>query len=545
MSLFTKALSRLLKLPPATHPHLVQQADLAMTTSDGTVLLAHRWYPRGHETGLPTLFMRSPYGRRGVMAFEAPLLAERGYNVVIQSTRGTHGCGGDFYPFVNEARDGAEALAWAKEQPWCDGRLATFGGSYCGYTQLAAAASADPDLLTASSVGVTSADLRTLFKPYGAFTLDSAGRWIHGLDPDGRRTPLQALRHGLAGRKARDAAARHLPLRETDVLLTGDKHQFYRDWVQEEPDSPYFDALDVTGALTTPTSPITLYAGWFDIFGQGQLEDAARLFASGRPARLVVGPWHHAAGTGPRLRDQISFFDRVLRSSDAPIDERPVQIQLYGDKHWYGLPTWPVPSEGHLLFLTADGRLDQREPAEEGRVDWVEDPLDPAPNQGGAVLFGGGPKDNAAREARDDVRVFTSAPLTEDLVVLGTPRFTARVDADVPSYDVVVRLCLVDGKGVSRNVSDGMQRVAGGAMDADIAMWPVGVRVRAGQRIRVQVSGSLHPMWARNLHTGEDAAGGTTAVAAHQSLLLGPQSPAVLELPVVRLSASDLARHTL
>jgi predicted acyl esterase len=161
------------------------------------------------------------------------------------------------------------------------------------------------------------------------------------------------------------------------------------------------------------------------------------------------------------------------------------------------------------------------------------------------VLFGGGPKNNAAREARDDVRAFTSAPLTEDLVVLGTPRFTGRVNADVPSYDVVVRLCVVDEKGVSRNVSDGMQRVDGGATDADIAMWPVGVRVRAGQRIRLQVSGSLHPMWVRNLHTGEDPAGGTTAVPAHQSLLLGGDSPAVLELPVVRLDGSDRASAAL
>jgi putative CocE/NonD family hydrolase len=545
MSLFTKVLSRLLKLPPATHPDLVQQADLAMTTSDGTVLLAHRWYPRGHETGLPTLFMRSPYGRRGVMAFEAPLLAERGYNVVIQSTRGTHGCGGDFYPFVNEARDGAEALAWAKEQPWCDGRLATFGGSYCGYTQLAAAASADPDLLAASSVGVTSADLRTLFKPYGAFTLDSAGRWIHGLDPEGRRTPLQGLRHGLAGRKARDAAAGHLPLRETDLVLTGEKQQFYRDWVEEEPHSPYFDALDVTDALTTPTSPITLYAGWFDIFGQGQLEDAMRLLASARPARLVVGPWHHAAGTGPRLRDQLRYFDQELRGGTGPLDERPVQVQLYGDKQWYAFSTWPVPSEDHRLFLTTGGGLEPQQPTAEGRVDWVDDPLDPAPARGGAVLMGGGAKDNAAREAREDVRVFTSAPLTEDLVVLGAPRFTGRVDADVPSYDVVVRLCVVDEKGVSRNVSDGMQRIGGGTADADVAMWPTGVRVRTGQRIRLQVAGSLHPIWARNLHTGEDAAGGTTAVPARQSLLLGPQSPAVLELPVVRLGPSDRASAAL
>jgi putative CocE/NonD family hydrolase len=541
MSLFTKVMSRLLKLPPATHPDVVQQADLAMTTSDGAVLLAHRWYPRGHESGLPTLLMRSPYGRRGVMAFEAALLAERGYNVVVQSTRGTHGSGGDFYPFRHEAADGVEALRWVHQQPWCDGRVATFGGSYCGYTQHAMAAHAEPGLIAASTVGVTSADLRCLFKPYGAFTLASAGRWVHGLDPSGRRTALQSLRHGLAGGKARDLAARHLPLRETDVVLTGEKQPFYEDWVDSALDSPYFDDLDVSAAHARQTSPTTLHAGWFDIFAPGQLDDATALFETGRAVRLVVGPWHHAAGMAPRFRDQLAFFDQVLRGRSGGRDERPVRVQLYGDKRWWAFSGWPVPSEPRVLHVGSDGRLSLEAPEEPGRVEWVDDPEDPAPTPGGAVLMGGGPRDNAPREARDDVRVFTSAPLTEDLVILGSPRFVARADADVPSYDVAVRLCVVDEKGVSRNISDGMQRVDGGEADVAITMWPAGARVLRGQRIRLQVAGSLHPLWARNLHTGEDSGSGTTTRRARQALVLEPGRPALVELPVVRLTAADLA----
>jgi putative CocE/NonD family hydrolase len=542
MSTLTRIASRLLRLPPATHPDLVQQADLPMTTSDGVVLLAHRWVPRGYENGgLPTLLMRSPYGRRGVMAFEAPLLAERGYNVLIQSVRGTHGSGGTFEPFVHDRSDGAEALAWLHEQPWCDGAVGTWGGSYCGYTQLATAASVGSELLSAMVIDVSSADLRCLFKPYGAFTLDSAGGWVYGLDPGGTRKPLASIRHMLSGGDVKKQARAHLPLREADLLLAGKEQPFFRDWVDSSLVSSYWDHLDVRTGHVAQHAPIAIHAGWFDIFAPGQLEDASALLETGRDVRVVVGPWHHAGGMAPRFRDTLRHFDQALRGAPAPTDRRPVRVQLYGDKRWWALSTWPAPSQQHEWFLTADRRLDAESPGATGKVEWVDDPADPAPSRGGAVLQGGGAKDNADRESRPDVITFTSPPLDADFVVLGTPRVTARAGADVESYDVVVRLCLVDEKGVSRNVSDGMQRVDGGDADVDITMWPIGVRVRRGERLRLQVAGSLHPMWARNLHTGEDPGKGTTSVVAHQSLLLGEAAPAVLELPVVQLGAGDLA----
>jgi putative CocE/NonD family hydrolase len=542
VSALTKLASRVLRLPPATHPELLQQADLAMTTSDGRVLLAHRWVPRGFEDGgLPTLLMRSPYGRRGLMAFEAPLLAERGYNVLIQSVRGTHGSEGSFVPFEHETADGAEALSWVRRQPWCDGRLGTWGGSYCGYTQLAAAAEAEPGLLSAMSVGVTSADLRCLFKPYGAFTLMSAASWVHGLDPEGRRTPLGSIRHLIAGRQLTGRAHKHLPMRETDVVLTGQEQQFYRDWIDAPPDSPYWDRLDVTAARDRVQSPIALHAGWFDIFAPGQLDDAAALLQADRDVRLVIGPWHHAAGIATKFRETLELFDRALRGRPAPEDARPVRVQLHGDKTWWALPTWPVAHDANAWHLTPDGELAEQPAASSGELAWTADPGDPAPSIGGAVLTGGGPKDNAAREARGDVIVFTSAPLTEDLTILGQPRFTGRVAGDTASYDVVVRLCVVDTKGVSRNVSDGMQRMSGGEADVDIAMWPIGVRVRRGQCLRLQVAGALHPLWARDLHTGTDSGAGAAGVPAHQQLLLGPDRPAVLTLPAVHLSDRDLA----
>jgi putative CocE/NonD family hydrolase len=446
-----------------------------------------------------------------------------------------------FTAFAHEKNDGAETLRWVHQQPWCDGRVALVGGSYLGYAQYAAAATADPGSVAAMVPAMTSADVRCLLKPYDAFALDGAGRWVHGLDPQGSRSALASLRHGVSSKGARTRAATQLPLREADLVLYGEELPFYRDWVDSPLDSPYWDSLDMREGHHAHKTPICLHAGWFDIFGPGQLADAAELLVTGRDVRLVIGPWSHTGGSGAKFRDAVRFLDEILQGADAPVDARPVRIQLYGDERWWALPTWPPPSELHRWYLTTDGRLDPAAPTSSGRVEWSDDPADPAPSCGGANLMRGGATDNRDREARDDVLVFTSEPLSDDLVILGTPRVKARATADVPSYDVVVRLCVVDEKGVSRNVSDGLQRIDCDDAAVDVEMWPTGVRVRRGQRLRLQLAGALHPLWARNLHTGEDPGKGTTATVAHQALVIAPSSPATVELPVVHLAQQDLA----
>ena len=60
------------------------------------------------------------------------ILAERGYAVLLQDTRGRFGSDGMFVPIEQERDDGAATVAWVRQQPWCDGRVGVFGGSYLG-----------------------------------------------------------------------------------------------------------------------------------------------------------------------------------------------------------------------------------------------------------------------------------------------------------------------------------------------------------------------------------------------------------------------------
>ena len=93
----------------------VVRPDVAVAMPDGVVLLGDHYRPAGDYRPLPVVLIRSPYGRAGLpgMVFAAPL-ARRGFQVFIQSTRGTFGSGGLFRPFTCEREDGLATVAWLR-----------------------------------------------------------------------------------------------------------------------------------------------------------------------------------------------------------------------------------------------------------------------------------------------------------------------------------------------------------------------------------------------------------------------------------------------
>jgi putative CocE/NonD family hydrolase len=537
-----------LGLPPPRHRELAREQDLRAAMADGTVLLADRCFPSGHDGGLPTVLMRTPYGRRGLWAFEAGLLAEQGYNVVVQSVRGTHGSGGAFEPFRNEQADGADAVAWVHAQPWFNGQLVTYGSSYCGVTQHALAAGAEPGLVQAMAPAVSAADLRGLFYPFGVFALDSLGGWIRGLDPEGKRTLLDVVRFLATARRARAQVAQTLPLTDVDVAMTGAEKSYYRDWLAHPTlDDDYWSAVDHRAGTVAQTAPVVMHSGWFDIFTPHQLEDFERMRAAGRDVELRIGPWNHGGGYTHRILDAVALFDHVCKDVPRSRPARPLRTQLYGDSRWLSWEAWPPPATVVSWHLQPAGGLTTAGPGPAGQRVWRSDPANPAPSCGGAGLHAGGPVDNAAREARPDVLVFTSEPLPDALAVLGTPSVRLSVDSSTPHFDVAVRFCVVDSAGRSRNLSDGLRRVepqpgavVGNGADLVLDLWPVGALLKPGERIRLQIASALHPLYARNLGNGEPAATARTPVPSLHTLRLGAGTPARLDLPVVDIGPACL-----
>ena len=154
-------------------------------------------------------------------------------------------------------------------------------------------------------------------------------------------------------------------------------------------------------------------------------------------------------------------------------------------------------------------------------------------------MLSGGAADNRPLEARPDVLVYTSEPLSEPLVVIGPVGAELWVGSSIDHCDFFVRLCDVHPDGRSINVCDGLRRfgpdsikrAGDGSFTASVPMWPAGHRFAPGHRLRIQVSSGAHPVYARNLGTGEPLSTGRTMCAADQALYHEPGRPSSVTLP--------------
>lgn len=495
----------------------VVEPDLRVVTPDGVELATAVYHPPG-DGPFATVMQRTCYGKELLAPFTGvPELVAAGYRVVVQDCRGSGASTGE-PDFFAEAGDGRATGDWIAAQPWFDGRLGTFGGSYMGFTQWAFASTAPP-YLKAMSVGLFGAERRAAWYPGGSFALDIAIPWtavrVHGLEA--ATADMEA---------AIEAAFAHLPLEEADAVATGQTAPWFQDWlVHHEPSDPYWAPLDFTSALGLGI-PVLLIDGWYDYQLPNMARDLQILRGHGAPVRFVVGPWAHA-GIDPAItvEETIRWFDRHLRG-DASVDTGALaRIFVMPDVGWRDLDAWPPAADEVVWWLGDEGRL-SAEPVPAGApTTFTYDAADPTPSMGGPSLRidAAGPVDNRGLEARDDVRTFTSPVLTASVDVVGGVRAELSMSADVDHFDVFVRLCDVHPDGTSINVCDGIRRFGPDdlARDADgvfvvtVPMWPTAQRFASGHRIRLQVSGGAHPLFARNPCSGEPLGSARTIVPAH------------------------------
>lgn len=333
-------LDRLLGLPPSTIRKVRVHADLAVPMRDGVVLRADRYVPDG-QPDAPVILMRSPYGRKRLWrALYCRPFAARGYQVVIQSCRGTADSGGRFTPF-DERDDGWDTVAWLRGQPWYPGRFATFGPSYWGLGQWALAGDAPEDLVAMVPILTSSRLVRSLFFG-GAFSLDVWLGWSAVI------AALQDRGHGLAAltraRGRRIARAlRHVPLGEVDRLAAGRTVGWWQDWLAHpDPDDPYWQRLDCSAAVGNAEVPVAMVTSWYDLFLPWQLADWTELPPSATPRRLVIGPWAHE---DPRLfrlsmREALAWLDAHVRGDGGHPEGGPVRYYLTGAEEWRDAARW-------------------------------------------------------------------------------------------------------------------------------------------------------------------------------------------------------------
>ncbi len=545
----------LLGFPPARYEVGVTRG-IPVPMPDGVALMTDHYFPRA-EDKFPTIVMRSVYGRGDDSVFPLSVVtkllcrlgAERGYNVISQTTRGRTDSGGVFEPFVDARPDGLATLAWIAEQPWFDGSVGMVGASYGGYIQWAVAENAPPYLKALAPFIITTRVRETMF-PNGALGLDTALRWMRMLDIMARKG--QQPEWKLARQLGPDvmaaeliAAFNHLPFGEADMLATGARVDYYREWIERfDPGDPRWRDIDHSDAPARAEMPIHLIGGWYDMFLGGMLQDYAVMSAAGRAPYLTLGPWTHTSLPGfiAAARESLVWMDAQLKGDTSRLRKKPVRIYVMGANEWREIDEWPPLSTPVRYYLHERRELSTSHPQITSQPDsYHYDPANPTPTLGGPLLMRpNGPLDNRPLEARSDVLTYSSPTLEESMEIIGGVKAELYARSSLAHTDFFARLCDVYEDGRSINICEGLFRIEPGKGDMqpdgslriEIDLCATAHRFRRGHRIRLLLSSGSHPRWSRNLGTGEPLATGTRMQCAEQTIYHDSAHPSALVLPI-------------
>ncbi len=544
----------------AAQQKLGRRFNVRIPLRDGLTLAADLVLPS--QLPAPAVVMRTPYGRGGDIATaRANAFANAGYVAVWVDVRGRGDSDGTFAPYRNDGIDGFDVIEWAAAQDWCDGAVATFGGSYPGRIQWLTALQRPPSL----------AAMIVLVTPSDPFVEDETAvpgpMHVHWY----RMTDGRVLQYT----EAVDwmDVYRHRPLCELDEAA-GFVSQLWREECRHQTLDEWWEPVRYQHRIGEVDLPVLHISGWYDDEEIGTPANFAAMVAAGRRGqRLLMGPWGHQVNAGRQLGEldfghdsvidleaaMTGFLDEMVRGRLPAEPASPVRVFLMGANAWLDLPQWPPPSSEELaLYLDSDGgansrfgngRLVAAAPADSSPTDdWVHDPDRPVPfitDQSSAQI--GGPDDYAGVETRGDVLVYTGEPLAEPLDVIGPVRLIAHVATSALDTDITAKLIDLHPNGFAQRLCDGLVRlryreghertaeVAPGAVyEVEVAMWDTCQRFAPGHRIRLEVASSAHPKFAVNLGIAGDQTIATEATIAHNTLHHDAARPSRLVLTIKR-----------
>ena len=523
---------------PLLGPGPARAETVMVPMRDGVKLATDFYLPAEGGPTFPVVAARSVYGRgKGPTDGNVKRFTGKGYVFVIQDTRGRGGSEGKDMAFLDdgwgERQDGADTIAWVAQQPWCNGKIGTWGASALGITQVRMAPTTEK--VACQSIMVAASDFYgQLSYQGGVFRKSLCEGWLN----------MQKIPY---------------------VVDAWHSHPTYDD---------FWKGYNAELRAAEATAPAIHFGGWWDIFNQGTINNfTSRQYHGGEGAKgnqkLVMGAWVHGPRKHPgdlELRDSFNFdmgkyenrfYEHWLKGVDNGImQEPPVSYYTVGDvfdekapgNEWRTAQDWPPFPTTETAYYLLEGGLLSTAPstAAEAKLTYAYDPADPCPTIGGAeLLLPPGPFDQQPKlSTRQDVLTFMTAPLEKPVEITGNVKARLFVSTDAPDTDFTAKLLDVYPDGKQILMLDNIRRLKfrngyekpeplepNKVGEMVIDLWSISLIFNAGHRIGVQVSSSNYQRFEKNPNTGEDLPGKELRVA-HNSVYVDAAHPSAVLLPL-------------
>jgi putative CocE/NonD family hydrolase len=499
--------------------------------------------------------------------------------------RGRGNSSGEFEPFVHDARDGHDVVEWFAKQPWCNGKVAIWGGSYAGFNQWATLKEFPPHLATI--VPAAAAHPGVDFPAPGNIFLSYDIQWLtltSGVTPNQKLLGESSFWIS----KYRERYLNHIPFEKLPELV-GNRSPHFQKWLSHRTPDDFLDALAPNVKdYAKMDLPILTITGHYDDDQPGAMTYYLRHMQHGsEKARerhyLLIGPWDHAGTRTPKEEmgglkfgkaslvdlNQLhkEWYDWAMKDGPKPkFLEKRVAYYVPGEEKWkYADKLESIPTKPEILYLTSpDGSANDvfrsgtlsRSKSDKGlAARYVYDPLDLRP----AELE----REEIKNEVTDQRRalnlfgnglVYHSEPFAEAVEITGYLKLVAWIALDVPDTDFTVSVAEIKPDGTSIALTDDIKRaryreslrqerlVKPGEIERyEFATFRFfSRRLEKGSRLRLVINSPNTIYLEKNYNSGGEVAKETAkdARTAHVTLYQDKDHPSYLELPMVHDPAS-------
>lgn len=525
----------------------------SITMIDGKKLAIDIYIPNGMNKG-PVILIQTPYNRQVYRLTGLPLgvgvnINSSNYIFVIADWRGFYGSKKAAYVGnPDRTRDGYSTVEWIASQTWSNGKIGTWGASALGKVQYQTAKGNPPHLTCICPLVAAPQFEYNEYFPNGTLRTE----YVQQLD---------VLGFGL-----------------TPGLMAHPIKDNYWNFAEDANDYP--DSIQV---------PCFMIGGWYDHNTQLMMDFYQQLITRSpisvrNKHKILMGPWvhggHSTAKVGTSVQGQLSypnaqnkndsmalqFFDFYLRN----INNNWNSVATYtlyqmGENRWLNESSWPLTGvKNYQFFLSKDGNLTQAISLSlKDSLNYSYDPNNPSPTIGGCTLRSDllqGPYDQKSSvESRNDVLVFSTGTLNNNLVLNGRIKVVLKVSSAQLDTDFDVRITDVypDGKSILLNDAVSRMRFRDGFTQSQIAMMQPGkvydcvielpttcITFLSGHQLRLIISSSNYPKYNRNMNNGQNMYPGNSTdsllnpITAINTVYCNQNFASYVELPLLNFSSN-------